>query len=295
LAFVIGVGWWRGHTFEVEQLVLRSPGHEPEMLARLDQLLADCGALVSYNGRAFDVPLLRTRYLMNRRPAGVLERPHLDLLAPARQLFARRAIDCRLTTLETVVLRRPRGQDLSGADIPSRYRAYLRTRDPAALRAVLEHNRRDVIATGALLTETLRRLADPLEWAEDGDELFAAARLWARVGDTARADAALARGLAIAGSRPARRRLLRLRARLARRCGDAALARSLWAEYSREFPEENMGYVEVAKLCEHRLRDLGGALYAVEQAPLATEALVERRGRLQRRIAKHVQSGSLTP
>jgi uncharacterized protein YprB with RNaseH-like and TPR domain len=288
LAFLIGVGFWEGGAFRVEQLLLRAPGDEPDQLARLDALLADAGALVTFNGRTFDVPLLRTRYLMNRMRARVLDAPHLDLLHPARRLFQGRAPDCRLQTLEWQVLKRRReaATDLPGAEIPIRYQSYLRTGDAAALRAVLEHNRRDVVSTGALTDHVLRRLSDPLEQAEDGWELLAAAELWWRAGDADLADAALERGLVISRSMPARRRLLRMRARLARRAGRHDLARVLWEIYRDEFPDENLGHVETAKLAEHKLKDLRAALSAAESAPLRTEELQHRLARLQRKLER---------
>jgi len=285
LAFLIGVGFWEGGVLRVEQLLLRAPGDEAELLARLDRLLAGAGVLVTFNGRSFDVPLLRTRYLMNRMSAAALERPHLDLLPPARRLFRGRALDCRLQTLEWLILhrRRQHAVDVPGAEIPGRYQSYLRTGDPAGLQAVAEHNRRDVVSTAVLLGDLLRRLGQPLEWAEDAWELLAAAQTWSCAGDPTRADAALARGLELARSPPARRCLLRARARLARRRGDGSLARALWERYRDEFPDENLGFVETAKLCEHKLRDLSAALRAAEAAPRPGDELAHRIARLRRR------------
>src|SRR5207244_8303388 len=155
-----------------------------------------------------------------------------------------------------------------------------------ALRAVLEHNRRDVVSTAALLGQVVRRLADPLEQAEDGWELLAAAELWWRAGDPDLADAALERGLVISRSTPARRRLLRMRARLARRGGRHDLARVLWEIYRGEFPDENLGHVESAKIAEHKLKDVRAALSAAEKAPLRTEDVEHRLTRLRRRLSR---------
>jgi uncharacterized protein YprB with RNaseH-like and TPR domain len=51
----------------VEQLLLRSPADEPALLDVLTERLASAELLVSYNGKAFDWPLLKGRYVMNRR------------------------------------------------------------------------------------------------------------------------------------------------------------------------------------------------------------------------------------
>jgi uncharacterized protein YprB with RNaseH-like and TPR domain len=285
LAFLIGVAFWEGGVLRVEQLLLDRPGDERPLLERLDGLLKGAGVLVTFNGRTFDVPLLRTRYLMNRMSSRALEVPHLDLLPPARRLFGARSADCRLQTLEWQVLarRRDRADDLPGPEIPLRYQSWLRTGDAGALRAVVEHNRRDVVSTAALLGVVLPRLADPLGFAEDGWELLAAAELWHRAGDPDRADAALERGIVLSQSLSARRRLLRMRARLARRSGRNELARVLWELYRTEFPDENLGHLEAAKLYEHRLKDPASALLRAESAPMRTEEVIRRVARLRKR------------
>src|SRR5688572_10480027 len=62
LAFLVGLGRFDdAGRFSVEQLLLGSPAHEPAMLDALEAVLAGVTLLVSFNGRSFDVPLLRTR------------------------------------------------------------------------------------------------------------------------------------------------------------------------------------------------------------------------------------------
>jgi uncharacterized protein YprB with RNaseH-like and TPR domain len=285
LAFLVGVGWWEGGRFRVDQLLLQRPSDEPELLERLDALLAGAGLLVTFNGRTFDLPLLRTRYLMNRRSSRALAAPHLDLLHPARRLFRGRVADCRLQTLEALVLgrRRVAAEDVDGAEIPARYQSYLRTGDRHALDAVIKHNRIDVASTAWLLGRVLRGLGEPLEWAEDGFELLAAAETWLRVADHTRADAALERGLSLARSAPARRRLLRLRARLAQRRGHRQLAATLWEQYRQEFPRENLGFVETAKIYEHHDKDVVSALARARAAPNRGPDVIHRIARLERR------------
>jgi len=58
---------------------------------------------VTFNGGGFDVPLLETRFILQRRrwPATM---PHVDLMRPARRMWAECLDDCRLGTLEHRVL-----------------------------------------------------------------------------------------------------------------------------------------------------------------------------------------------
>src|SRR5437763_52010 len=100
---------------------------EPALLAALVPLLEQAAGVVTFNGSAFDLPLLETRFVLARRrwPPRL---PHLDLLRPARRVFAPRCADCRLTTLEREVLGLEREDDVPGALIPTLYFDFLRSR-----------------------------------------------------------------------------------------------------------------------------------------------------------------------
>jgi len=69
----------------------------------LRALLEGVRVLVTFNGRGFDLPLLRNRALVTRTFLD-LDRPHLDLLPPCRRLFRPRTSNCRLVTLEREIL-----------------------------------------------------------------------------------------------------------------------------------------------------------------------------------------------
>ena len=113
--------------FVVRQFFMRHPGEEGAVLAAVADLLRDKRLAVTFNGRGFDLPLLRGRYLQNRRL--LAERamvallaesaPHLDLLMPARRLWRRRLQSCRLINLEQMILGMRRTEDdVPGALIP---------------------------------------------------------------------------------------------------------------------------------------------------------------------------------
>lgn len=288
LAFVVGVGRFEGDgTLALEQFVLGAPAEEPQMLAGLLGALEGATLLVTFNGRAFDVPLLRTRCVLARRPPGRLATAaHLDLLPTARRLWRHRASDCRLLTLEERVLGRRRVEDLPGTMAPSAYASFLASGDAAALRPVVEHNRDDLAGMAALLAAALRTLEDPWTWAEDGSEMCAVAEHRLRLGDAKSAEALLERALDLARSPETGRRALTQLARLHRRCGRTDAARRVWERYRELFPSENLGYVELAKHFEHRARDPAAALAVVSQAPHPATRDVERRiARLRRRVA----------
>ncbi len=152
VAFLVGLAFFdEAHqTFVLEQLLLRRLGEEAPILELLERRLADASMIVTYNGKSFDVPLLRTRFVMNRmkRPA---EPPHLDLLHVARRVHRHRLTTCTLSSIESEVLGRERVGDITGMDIVEAYAHFLRTGDDGALHGVVTHNEHDVLAMVALL------------------------------------------------------------------------------------------------------------------------------------------------
>ncbi len=157
LPFLIGMAWFEGEQLMVEQLLLPRPGHEAPMLARLRERLKQASCVVSYNGKSFDWPLLRTRFVMNRLAVPTLP-AHLDLLHCARRVYKLRLGSVRLIHLEQEILHYERIDDLPGELIPQRYFEFLRGQaDGGTLIPILDHNRSDLVALPALLGELVRR------------------------------------------------------------------------------------------------------------------------------------------
>jgi uncharacterized protein YprB with RNaseH-like and TPR domain len=84
LAFLVGLGAFDGDDFLIRQFFLAGPSGEEAMLSATLEALSAAGALVSFNGRCFDLPLLETRFTLTSATAGALIAA-LDL-HPARPL-----------------------------------------------------------------------------------------------------------------------------------------------------------------------------------------------------------------
>jgi hypothetical protein len=136
----------------LRQHALFDLGAEAVFVAALRADLERFRACATYNGKRFDIPLLRDRISLHFRAALEVDRAHLDLLHPARRWWRERAGTARLRDLEDAVLADPRCDDLPGDLIPRTYFTFLTTRDESLLRPVAAHNRRDLLA--------LLRLAD---------------------------------------------------------------------------------------------------------------------------------------
>jgi len=131
---------------KIDQWFLQDLPGEPELLELLDTEFRSVRSLVSFNGASFDLPLLKTRWVLSGR--SFPEVAHRDDLPPSRRLWKRILGSCRLGQLETDVLGIRRKDDVSGALVPELWFSYLRTGAAAdfatPLEGVLRHHAQDV-------------------------------------------------------------------------------------------------------------------------------------------------------
>jgi len=318
IPFLIGVAWFEDDAFVVEQLLLRRLGEEAPMLARLAERLRASSMLVTFNGKSFDMPLLRTRFVMNRlRPPD--EPPHFDLVHLARRIHrrgppsahkragvgapsmerwddegAQRVASCKLVALERTLLGFAREGDIDGGEVPARYSQFLRHGDADAIRAVCDHNLWDVVSMAALVgvyAEGLRSVAgDEASSRLTSHDLVGLARTLDRAGALALARRAADVAVAEA-ERDAGDVLLALRARTVRgglhkKARDVEAARDDFAHLAEHHGDPH-ARLELAKLLEHRLRAPEEALRVVEQGTAEDPARGDhRRERLRRKVAR---------
>jgi uncharacterized protein YprB with RNaseH-like and TPR domain len=273
LAFVVGLAWFDGDVLVVEQLLLRTPAEELPLLEHVQRRISEASMLVTYNGKAFDIPLLRGRYVMNRLPEPA-DRPHLDLLHIGRRIHKSRIGACSLKALESEVLGFVRDTDIDGGDVAPRYGHFLRTGDEAVLRAVVDHNSWDVVSMAALLG----LYGEPVE-SLHCEDLLGLARTYRRAkafDEAVRvADAAVVRG---AGPEA-----LRVRGEIAKARGDRARALSDFEELASVVDDPSVR-LELAKLYEHFVKAPRRALELVYRGTSEPDSAAERRrARLERK------------
>ena len=162
--FLIALGRWQADEFVVRQLLLPDHPDEPALLEILERHIPPDASLVTYNGRAFDWPLITTRFRLHGRPPPV-HGAHLDLLPLARQVWRHRLPDARLGSVEAGICGVRRHEDLPGALIPERYFGWLRTGRADLFLEVLEHNRQDVVSLALLLRLLAQEVLPERRWA----------------------------------------------------------------------------------------------------------------------------------
>lgn len=281
-AFLVGLAYFEGETFQVRQFFLRHPGEEPALLAELEPLLASFDGVVSFNGKCFDLPVLETRFILARRRLPLTSCAHLDLLHPARRLWKLRLERCALSDLERDILatRRPE-MDIPGWLVPRYYNDYLRTGDAGLLKSIFTHNHHDLLALAALSVHMARLCASggadgARATVHHGSDLFSLARLYEQTNRLAEAEAAYRRALATPLAPHLRMEAVRRLALLLKRQERWEAATGIWQKLLGR--GELFPYEELAKYFEHHARDL------VAAERLVLEALREhQRGRLRLR------------
>lgn len=265
-AFMVGVGRFINGNFNLTQFFMRDPAEEAPMLEAIADFIAPCAALVTYNGKAFDAPLLRARYTLHGIPSPFANFAHIDLLPLARRLWRDRLPSRTLKYIEENVLRAPRSsEEVPGYEIPWLYFDYLRTGDAAPLKGVFYHNARDVVAMAAMLNHMASLLEDPFgPGAQHGLDVIALAKLYENLQRTEAAARLYERGLEMdlpeADFWTAVRRL----AALQKRRGDLDTAVRWWQQAAAG--GHIFAHVELAKHYEHRLKDPQTALAHTRQA-----------------------------
>jgi uncharacterized protein YprB with RNaseH-like and TPR domain len=257
VAFLVGLGRWDGGTLVLEQLLVRALGEEAPMLARVRERVAAASMVVTFNGKSFDLPLLRTRFVMARMEPPETP-PHLDLLHVARRVHRARMPrgGCRLVAIERDVLGFERVDDVESGDVSACYLHFLRTGDARALLGVVEHNAWDVVAMVALLG----LYGEPLRGDLAVDDLVGVARTLRRAG-------ALDRALETAEAAVQRQvtpTSLRARADIAKARGDRQRALSDFESLAAAVDDSSVR-LELAKLYEHWVREPARALTWVER------------------------------
>jgi Predicted exonuclease len=306
LAFLVGVATFESEGLCLRQFFLASPGGEEALLTELSRVLEGCRAIVSFNGRCFDVPLLESRFVLNRLrpPFGRME--HVDLLFAARRLYSRRLGSCRLGEVEESILGVRRESDVPGWAVPRIYFEYLRYGTTEPLIGVFLHNKLDVLSLVTLLGRIGGAAGGT---APDDPHLCLALARWDEArGRFAEADAlyrtALGSGSLGEDGAFALRRLLSL----LRRFGS-------WEQMEQMLTEALQvvspaccrveALVELAKFREHRCRDFAAAEELTREAIALSRVTAERsaaceltRGALDRRLARLLRrrrKGDLRP
>ncbi len=240
--FLVGVGLFDQDCFTIRQFFMRDFSEEPAQLQALGELLDTCEAVVSFNGKHFDLPLLETRFVMARQRPRLSGVPHLDLLPTSRVFWKHRLESCALSSLEVEVLGVRRAQaDVPGWLIPSLYVEYIRTGNAREMPRIFYHNAQDILSLVSLAVRQCTLLEAPPELP--GEDLYGVGRFLHELGQLEQAQAAFERSARTSRIAAVRESAMREVAYLLKR---------------RERREEALGWWQ-------ELAETAGAVYACEE------------------------------
>lgn len=265
--FLVGVGYFEGDQFCVRQYFMRDFNEERALLSAVNELLSNFEAIVSYNGKTFDFPLIQSRFIMSGMKLNLENPGHFDLLYPARRLWKRRLENCSLSTVERDILGVIRENDVPGYLVPEIYFRYLKTKDARALKQVFEHNLQDILSLVALVSRMCVLVEDPLNNTEYGMDIFSIGKMFDEERRYEQSIHYYTEALKHNLAEEEVSEILRLASFAYKRQGKWEEAEKIWKEIierNREFIY--YPYEELAKYYEHYLKDYQKAETIVEEA-----------------------------
>ena len=299
IAFLVGLGWVEGSSFVVKQYLMRDYSDEAELLMLISEKMRGFDICCTFNGKTFDLPLIKTRLTMCRMQDRWREFEQLDLLAPSRRTWKLRIGSCRLARIEEYILGQGREGDLPGSEVPQRYFSFLKSGDLSLLQNIIDHNRQDIYTLGTLLAHLCELYADPKR-EEHKEDLFSMGKALECRGELKLAGELyhLAAVPTRAGSISALKKGDELSAQaswrlylLARKNRDAEEMREILEKMALRRQMRGEIYIELTKLYEHRYKNYRRALRYADMADKYVpakdmEALKKRRNRLKEKIDK---------
>lgn len=255
-AFEVGLGRFTHEGFKLAQFFMRHPGEEPALLAGLSEFMDGMKAVVTYNGKSFDIPLLNTRYTLMGMTSPFSEVGHFDLLPLARRLWRIRLESRTLSNVENQILGVHRGdEEVPGYLIPEMYFEYLRTQDARPMAGIFYHNAIDILSLAGLFSHMAFLLHDPhSNKIRHGEDIVALARFFESMGDIPQAQALYEKALKSDLPGELYWDTLERFSFLHKRKGDWSSAIDLWKKAADN--HALYAFEELAKYFEHQAKDL---------------------------------------
>ncbi|WP_100487981.1 ribonuclease H-like domain-containing protein [Sporolactobacillus pectinivorans] len=285
MIFLIGLARVTRSGVELKQYFLPGPGHEA---AFYNAFLSDSRSLknlVTFNGKAFDWPRVKTRYQFVRDQVPRLPAfGHFDLLHASRRLWKERLDSVRLQTVEKEILSMGRTDDIPGKMAPFLYFQFLKHPQASQVAGIIEHNREDVLSLIALYIHLSNKVLGNIDC--DPAERYEIARWHQQIGDKRRA-VSLFRTVADQNGYYGNLSKIHL-AQLYKREGHYTHALTLMqSAISSETEPDDSLYIEAAKIMEHQFKDYREA---IQYTQYAIDCLKDRRDITESRSSEKIRA-----
>lgn len=255
--FLLGYCQYTGDGISVNQYFLPGPGAEVPMYKAFLDDVHNLKNLVTYNGKAFDWPQVKTRHTLIREQVPKLPQfGHFDLLHAARRFWKNEMESVRLSNVEEQKLRFTRKEDTPGYLAPMLYFEFVKDPDPDIIANVMKHNEEDVLSLITLYIHLSNLLLDNEGGNLSAGEQYQSARWWEAIGEEEHAASLYQLSIDGRYDRDAKKAL----ARIYKKQGNIRGAITIWRELS-QFTEDEECDIELAKYYEHKEKDYDQALH----------------------------------
>ncbi|RSD26542.1 ribonuclease H-like domain-containing protein [Mesobacillus subterraneus] len=257
--FLLGHASISGSSLNLKQHILPGPGSEVALYQSFLENV-DYTTLVTYNGKAFDWPQVKTRHTLVRDHVPKLPAyGHFDLYHAARRMWKHKIERMKLSIVEQEVLGLERKDDIPGFLAPMIYFDFLERKNPEGLLGVIKHNETDILSLVTLYTHLSFQLLGR-DQSRSAKETFEVGRWFSYLGESGKAKQTFS-GLLNAGNEEeiSAKHALAFEHKRQKEWGEAV---SLWKECTEKGSaiQRLEASIELAKHYEHREKNLEIAL-----------------------------------
>ncbi len=269
--FLAGIGYFEGNLFYVKQYFVENPSVEAKLIEKTVSLFKKRKTVVTYNGKCFDIPIIKTRCLLNG-----IEEPsinQIDLYHLSRFIWKNQLISFKLTDIEREILKSERTNDLPGSMAPFAYRIFLLKGETALLERVFEHNLKDIIALYKLLVKI---------HSQDFHISLATAKKLQKSKNYKKAIEVLRKCVKLASNDEQKKEAYKLASFCLKKIGEWELCEKLWLSIG-DFDS----FVELSKYYEHKKKNHAKALkYALKAKALSENTYRQPKEDIDKRIKR---------
>jgi uncharacterized protein len=180
--FLLGYASISGDSLVLRQHILPHPGAEvPLYQSFLEKV--NYKTLVTYNGKSFDWPQVKTRHTLVREHVPKLPQfGHFDLFHAARRLWKHKLERLKLAIVEKEVLGVERVDDIPGFLAPMIYFEFIDSKQPDGMLGILKHNEIDILSLITLYTHITFQLCGT-DISQTRPESYEVGRWFASLGE----------------------------------------------------------------------------------------------------------------
>lgn len=271
-AFMVGIGYFSRDELILEQHLMRDFDEEYSLLSAIKLRMQERPIPVTFNGKTFDIPLIKNRFILQRLNFPEIK-VHLDLLHPCRRIWNHFS-SCSLNNLERNLLKFYRQRDIDGSEVPHYYRAYLENKNWKLLKPIFRHNCLDIISLAVIALHLNKAVQLESEYDHSAQEYFNLGRQFEKVNRREKSITAYEKALKQVENYRLCKKIEEKLTWQYKREDDYDKARVIWEKMLAENRGGLFPYVELAKYYEHQEKNYDRALQVCR---LAEDFMQEKR------------------